>query len=94
MSFIEHLSKKNCLIFLKHKKHLNFTVDCQWSDWEDWSDCSKECGGGTATRQRAILKEAIMTDEDCEGERFESRGCNEDSCGGICSICNISDKSI
>ena len=75
-------------------EQLNFILDCQWSDWDDWSDCSKECGGGTATRQRSIFKGVLMTDEDCEGTRFESRSCNEHSCGGIFPICNVSHKSI
>mmetsp|Transcript_102359 Transcript_102359/g.181744 ORF Transcript_102359/g.181744 Transcript_102359/m.181744 type:complete len:1274 (+) Transcript_102359:97-3918(+) len=39
--------------------------DCKMSDWGAWSSCSNTCGQGQRTRQRATVKEALLSGSEC-----------------------------
>lgn len=54
--------------------------DCLLSDWEGWSDCSTNCGDGSKTRHRKILRLAGPGGRGCEATMMESDICNEGDC--------------
>jgi len=54
--------------------------DCLLSDWEEWSDCSTNCGDGSKTRHRKILRLAGPGGKGCEATMMESDICNEGDC--------------
>ena len=59
-------------------------VDCMMDVWQPWSNCSANCGGGTQTRTRGIIRESVGGGIPC-GETSETRACNTARC------CNNSD---
>lgn len=60
-------------------------VDGLMSRWQDWSECSQECGGGTRTRHRTVLRHAehggVPT-----GETMQEQLCNMHACDQDCSL--------
>ncbi|KAJ8019731.1 A disintegrin and metalloproteinase with thrombospondin motifs 20 [Holothuria leucospilota] len=55
-------------------------VDGGWSEWTE-SPCSRTCGGGVIIRERACNNPTpVWGGAFCEGEGFEPRLCNTDSC--------------
>lgn len=59
--------------------------DCQVSDWSAWSACSQECGGGTQSRTRSIIRPQIGTGAVCP-PLIESRVCNSVECPSDCKV--------
>ena len=62
-------------------------IDGNWSDYGAWSECSKQCGGGSQTRERTCNNPApAFGGKNCEGGAVESRKCNSHSCPGTVLI--------
>ncbi|XP_063690486.1 uncharacterized protein LOC134823063 [Bolinopsis microptera] len=56
-------------------------VDGGWSEYGTWSVCSKECGGGTETRNRTCTKPApLHGGTECAGNITETKSCNTQEC--------------
>jgi surface protein len=57
----------------------NCPVDCKYT-WDDnsWSTCSKECGGGTQTREPNIVTQSAHGGKACPEK--QSRVCNNEPC--------------
>ncbi|XP_046840974.1 somatomedin-B and thrombospondin type-1 domain-containing protein-like isoform X2 [Xenia sp. Carnegie-2017] len=53
--------------------------DCVLSLWSPWSECSVQCGFGTMTRRRDILKEPKNGGRSCP-VRLEKKGCFRQNC--------------
>jgi len=55
---------------------------CELSDWSEYGACNAECGGGTMTRTRDIIKEPVNGGATCEslGPLEQTAPCNEDPC--------------
>merc|ERR1719450_1753323 len=60
-------------------------VNCVQSEWSDWSACSKECGGGTQGKTRAILTKPKNGGTECD-TTLEERPCNTGSCDRDCTL--------
>ena len=54
-------------------------VDCVMGDWGGWSACSKNCGGGVQTRNRAVITQPNTGGKAC-GDLVETKPCNTDPC--------------
>lgn len=54
-------------------------VDCVTGDWGEWSACSKNCGGGTQTRNRAAITQPNAGGKACDN-LVETRPCNTEPC--------------
>ena len=54
-------------------------VDCVMGDWGEWSACSKNCGGGTQTRNRIAITQPNAGGKAC-GDLVETKPCNTDPC--------------
>ena len=54
-------------------------VDCAMGDWGEWSACSKNCGGGTQTRNRVVITQPNAGGQAC-GDLVETKPCNTDPC--------------
>ena len=52
-----------------------------WSDWSNWSACSKDCDGGTQTRNRRCSENG-----QCSGKNSEIQKCNTHFCGNYDQI--------
>jgi competence ComEA-like helix-hairpin-helix protein len=62
-------------------------VDCRYGDWTEWSSCSKECGGGFATRTRGKDIEGKHGGKPCETSLLTStKSCNLQGCPVDCSM--------
>jgi hypothetical protein len=61
-------------------------VDCRLSAWTAWTSCSRVCGGGSQTKQRAVLERARGGGRPCDPKEirqlFMERRCNQDQCVG------------
>ena len=59
-------------------------IDGQWGDWSEWgTECDKACGGGKLRRHRfCVNPSAKHGGKDCEGDKVEEKGCNEEPCPG------------
>lgn len=57
-------------------------VDCEVSPWSDWTPCNKECGTGTQTRKRDIIKKPQNGGTACPAqlELEETKSCNTQDC--------------
>jgi len=55
------------------------------NNWSDWGECSKECGGGTQTRTKQVIKPQIGLGEAC-GETVQTRECNTNPCPIDCVV--------
>jgi len=53
--------------------------------WQEWTPCSKECGGGTRTRQRAVLSQAKFGGVP-GAETMQEELCNTDPCDQDCEL--------
>jgi len=60
-------------------------VDCVMDQWSGWGECSKQCGGGSQDRGRAIDTPAQFGGMECPGNS-EARTCNNDSCDQDCKL--------
>jgi len=60
-------------------------VDCSMEIWSGWGECSKQCGGGSQDRGRAIEVPAQFGGNECPGNS-EARTCNNDSCDQDCGL--------
>ena len=47
--------------------------------WGDWSECDNECGRGTQTRERRVLREKKFGGRDCD-VRFQKKFCRGEKC--------------
>ena len=59
--------------------------DCVVGDWGSWGKCTRECGGGTQTRERKIKYEAKRGGVPCKDKKFdthlqETQTCNVRPC--------------
>lgn len=55
--------------------------DCKWRDWDEWSACTRECGGGSKTRNRVIQQSTLGSGAECAANsRTEIAPCNSDPC--------------
>ncbi len=59
--------------------------DCVVGDWGSWGKCTRECGGGTQTRERKIKYEAKRGGVPCRDKKFdthlqETQTCNVRPC--------------
>lgn len=58
--------------------------DCEYTPWSEWSDCSKACGGGWMTQNRAVHAEPTPGGELCGDDESEQRVkgeiCNKQAC--------------
>lgn len=59
--------------------------DCEVSDWSAWSQCSTECGTGTQSRIRSIIKPQIANGRKCP-PLLETQNCNTQECPGDCKV--------
>lgn len=65
---------------------LSFTVNGGYSTWEPYGACSKSCGGGKQTRQRACTNPPPANGgKDCSdlGPNSETQECNTEPCAII-----------
>ena len=53
--------------------------------WGDYGSCSKECGGGTQTRNFIVTKDELYGGICANKDGVESRGCNNQPCPRDCS---------
>jgi sugar lactone lactonase YvrE len=58
-------------------------IACQVGEWSDWGNCTKTCGGGIQTRNRAILSEAQSGGQACPN-LTEEKPCNDQPCNVDC----------
>ena len=55
--------------------------DGKWSAWGPWSPCSKTCGSGMRTRERACDNPTpAHGGADCQGVKSETQGCFDRNC--------------
>ncbi|RWS23867.1 uncharacterized protein B4U80_07591 [Leptotrombidium deliense] len=54
-------------------------TDCQLSEWGPWSECDVECGLGTMSRQRKVIRPAQNGGKECD-ELVQKRGCHGHKC--------------
>lgn len=54
-------------------------IDCILSDWGSWSDCDKECGPGTMSRSRTIIRAPENGGKRCQS-LVQKRGCSGYKC--------------
>lgn len=60
-------------------------VDVVMGRWQEWSACSRQCGGGTRTRRRDVVRQA----EDGglpAGESVQMEVCNAEACDADCEL--------
>jgi hypothetical protein len=69
----------------------DFSMDCKY-DWSEWSPCSKECGGGTQTRNHIISQSQQYNGSPCPSPSTETQSCNTSPCPIDCQY-NWSDWS-
>jgi len=55
------------------------SIDCKLSQWAVFAPCSKQCGGGSKTRVRTIVKPAVTGGEACEA-LTDTQQCNDLPC--------------
>ena len=52
----------------------------EWNLWTPWSFCNPTCGRGIETRTRTCN----IIQQDCIGEKVQTRDCTNPSCPGVC----------
>lgn len=57
-------------------------VACEVGPWSSWSSCSRTCGGGSRSRQRAVMVPPQNGGQSCP-PLDESMTCNEAACGPL-----------
>eukprot|EP00658_Telonema_sp_P-2_P043147 TRINITY_DN3109_c0_g1_i1.p1 TRINITY_DN3109_c0_g1~~TRINITY_DN3109_c0_g1_i1.p1 ORF type:complete len:956 (-),score=107.58 TRINITY_DN3109_c0_g1_i1:230-3097(-) len=60
-------------------------VDCVEAEWSDWGECSKECGGGSKSRQRAVVIAPEEGGASC-GKLSETLECNTTPCAEVACL--------
>jgi len=59
------------------------SADCVLSEWTSWSGCTRECGGGTSMRRRAVIRPSLGDGLPCD-VRAEATDCNTQACEPSC----------
>lgn len=60
-------------------------VNCVWDNWGSFGSCSASCGGGLATRVRAVRTAAAFGGAACVGSSMDTSACNTQACPVDCS---------
>lgn len=77
-------------------------IDCLLSDWGQWGECDRECGPGTMTRSRAIIRAPENGGKRCQS-LVQKRGCSGYKChnhemkalkGNCCGLLDCSNNLI
>jgi hypothetical protein len=63
--------------------------DCTTGLWADWSSCSKTCGGGVKTRQRALAAAPEFGGKACPSHS-QSELCEGQPCGRVITAAEVS----
>ena len=58
------------------------SVHCQWGKWGHFTSCSKTCGEGRKSRNRAVYQEAMHGGDECLGNSTDIQTCKERKCPG------------
>ena len=59
--------------------------DCTVSEWSGWGQCSKDCGGGSQQRERAVLQSTAHGGKACP-ILVEAKACNTAICMVACTV--------
>ena len=51
-------------------------IHCAWGSWGEWTSCSKTCGDGNLTRQRAHAILSQYGGNNCTGSSLDTKHCN------------------
>lgn len=60
-------------------------ADCRLGAWGIWTECSAPCGGGTQTRERAVVSPQLGNGRPCSVTQ-EVRPCNVHECDSECQV--------
>ena len=60
-------------------------VDCELAPWAEWAQCSAECGGGTKTRARTMMKAPENGGNQCAA-LTETLTCGTTPCAADCLV--------
>ena len=60
-------------------------IHCEHTSFSTWSKCSKSCGGGSQTRNRAIIQHAAHGGTSCQ-HLDETQACSEEPCPVDCVV--------
>merc|ERR1719356_3701 len=55
-------------------------VNCKWSEWTPWTQCSKSCGGGRRSRDRAVDIPGQHGGIQCRGDTEVWEWCRTNPC--------------
>jgi len=83
-------SGKQCQLALKEVRGCNTdkchnSVDCVWGEWTDFSVCTRRCGGGHKTRERALKVAPRGDGKKCDPlSKSEVVPCNTMECAENC----------
>ena len=68
--------------------HRFYVVDGQWSPWGAWSPCTKTCGRGMKTRERACNNPApAHGGAACVGITIDTQACLVQQCPSLSILC-------
>jgi len=65
-------------------------VDAVMDAWDEWSECSRQCGGGTRVRHRAVLTQALHGGLPA-AETVQEQLCNHEPCDRDCTLADWSE---
>ena len=65
--------------------HIECPIDCTLHSWSAWAPCTKTCGGGISTRQRAVATPNAGTGKPC-GVKNEANQCGQTPCPVDCKV--------
>lgn len=71
--------QKRDLSFVLLVIFVTLVQDCVVSGWGSWSTCDQECGQGTMTRTRLVLRDARNGGKACPS-LVQKRGCRGTKC--------------
>jgi len=60
--------------------------NCVWGTWREWNTCSKSCGAGKQTRERAVEIQATHQGKACLGRAIEEQTCQVEECREDCKL--------
>lgn len=55
-------------------------INCKWGEWAPWTQCSKSCGGGRRSRDRAVDIESQHGGIQCRGDTQVWEWCRTNPC--------------